>query len=184
MRFRNIHVIVNPVSGQSPVDIDMIRSKLEASESAFRIVLTEPDTGPEILARRAVEEGADLVMAAGGDGTVLGAAEGLIGTGVPLGVIPEGTANVFAAELGIPYDSGAALDLVLGDECEVKRSTSDQSREAFSAEVGITEVAMTVETDPDLKKRFRRARLPWTAFDLGRRSPILYELELDGRKSG
>ena len=185
MRFRNIHVIVNPVSGQSPVDIDMIRSKLEASESAFRIVLTEPDTGPEILARRAVEEGADLVMAAGGDGTVLGAAEGLIGTGVPLGVIPEGTANVFAAELGIPYDSGAALDLVLGDECDVRPvDVGSVAGKHFLLRVGIgLEAAMTVETDPDLKKRLGVLAYLWTAFDLGRRlNPILYELELDGRK--
>ena len=84
MRFRNVHVIINPVSGQVPVDVDMIKSKLGASGSAFRIALTEPDMGPGILARKAVEEGADLVVAAGGDGTVLGTAEGLIGTGVPM----------------------------------------------------------------------------------------------------
>ena len=50
------------------MDVDMIRSKLEASDAAFKIVLTEPDLGPGILARRAVEEGADLVIAAGGTG--------------------------------------------------------------------------------------------------------------------
>jgi diacylglycerol kinase family enzyme len=185
MRFRSINVIVNPVSGQSPVDIDMIRSKLEASESAFRIVLTEPDTGPEILARRAVEEGADLVVAAGGDGTVLGTAEGLIGTGVPLGVIPEGTANVFAAEMGIPSSSPDALDLLLGDGCEVKPiDVGAVGGGHFLLRVGIgIEAAMTVLTEPELKNRFGVLAYMWTAYKHSREAGrTLYELDIDGRK--
>ena len=185
MRFRNIHVIINPVSGRSPVDVDMIRSKLESSDAAFKIVLTEPDLGPGILARRAVEEGADLVIAAGGDGTVLGTAEGLIGTGVALGVIPEGTANVFAAELGVPYDSGAALDLLLGEDCDVRHvDVGSVGGRHFLLRVGIgLEASMTVETDPALKNRLGVLAYLWTAFDRGRRAnPILYELEIDGRK--
>lgn len=54
------------------------------------------------LARQCLGDGADLVLALGGDGTLNEAANGMIGTQVPLAVIPAGTANVLARELGLP----------------------------------------------------------------------------------
>ena len=60
--------------------------------------------------RDAVAAGAELVVAAGGDGTVSGVAGGLVGSGVPLGVIPLGTSNSFAAALGIPGDWAGAIE--------------------------------------------------------------------------
>jgi diacylglycerol kinase family enzyme len=102
MKFRNIHVVINLGLGKLSVDLDMIRSRLGASHAAFRIALIEPDSGPEALARRAILDGADLVIAAGGEGTELGTAEGLIGKEVSLGVISQGIENVFAAEMGLP----------------------------------------------------------------------------------
>lgn len=65
-------------------------------------VTVAPTTGPRMagaLAREHVEAGADLVLAAGGDGTINEVAEGLVGTDVPLGILPAGTANVLATEM-------------------------------------------------------------------------------------
>jgi diacylglycerol kinase (ATP) len=59
-----------------------------------------PGTATEI-AREHVSAGADLVLAAGGDGTINEVAEGLVHTHVPLGILPGGTANVLATELGM-----------------------------------------------------------------------------------
>ena len=59
-----------------------------------------PGTATEI-AREHVADGADLVLAAGGDGTINEVAEGLVHTHVPLGILPGGTANVLATELGL-----------------------------------------------------------------------------------
>jgi len=185
MAFRNIHVIINPASGKDPVDVEMIRSKLAASDSTFRIHLAELDSGPGFLARKAVGEGADLVVAAGGDGTVLGAAEGLIGTGVPLGVIPEGTANVFAAEMGIPSSSEDALDLLLGDTCEVRSiDVGAVGDRHFLLRVGLgIEAAMTVLTEPELKNRFGVLAYMWTAYKHSREARRThYDLDIDGRK--
>jgi diacylglycerol kinase (ATP) len=63
-----------------------------------------PTTGPgsaSVQVKRAVEDGCDLVLAAGGDGTVNEVANGMLQTGVPLGILPGGTANVLAREMGM-----------------------------------------------------------------------------------
>jgi YegS/Rv2252/BmrU family lipid kinase len=64
------------------------------------IATLEPQHGCE-LARDAVGRGADLVIALGGDGSINEVANGLVGTNVPLGVLPGGTANVLSRELGL-----------------------------------------------------------------------------------
>jgi diacylglycerol kinase family enzyme len=68
-------------------------------------------------ASSAALDGVDLVVAVGGDGTVRGCAEGLARTGVPLGVVPHGTANLLARTLRIPGHPRAALALALGAGC-------------------------------------------------------------------
>src|SRR6202035_3808574 len=65
-------------------------------------------------ANSAALDGIDLVVAVGGDGTVRGCAEGLARTGVPLGIVPHGTANLLARTLRIPGHPRAALAAVLG----------------------------------------------------------------------
>jgi diacylglycerol kinase family enzyme len=74
---------------------------------------TETENGRG-LARRAVADGAALVFAAGGDGTVRACAEALAGTGVPLAIVPLGTANLTARALGVPGSAGRALDAGFG----------------------------------------------------------------------
>lgn len=74
--------------------------------------LTQPEVEAKTLAQRAVADGADIVIAAGGDGTVSGVAAALLGTDCCLGIIPTGTANGFATALGIPEDIGGAYEVI------------------------------------------------------------------------
>jgi diacylglycerol kinase family enzyme len=69
--------------------------------------LAEPGLG---LARRAVAAGARLVFAAGGDGTVRACAQGVARTGIPLAIVPLGTANLTARALGIPARAARAVE--------------------------------------------------------------------------
>ena len=65
--------------------------------------------------RQAVDAGIDLVVVSGGDGTVSQAVTALNGTGIPLGILPAGTGNLMARDLGIPTNSEKALDLLAGE---------------------------------------------------------------------
>ncbi|MGD0702410.1 MAG: diacylglycerol kinase family protein [Trebonia sp.] len=91
-------------------------------------------------ARGAALDGADLVVAVGGDGTVRGCAEGVASTGVPLGIVPHGTANLLARTLGIPGHPQPALDIALctaahGIDRRIDLAVAD--REPFTAMAGM-----------------------------------------------
>lgn len=77
-------------------------------------VVTEKAEAGVTAASSAALDGTDLVVAVGGDGTVRGCAEGLAGTGVPLGIVPLGTANLLARTLRLPGHPHTALSLALG----------------------------------------------------------------------
>lgn len=97
------HLIFNPVSGQGDAEqeLSIIRKSLEP-HLHLEVHLTTVETSPEELAKSAIASHADLVIASGGDGTVSAVAGALVGTGIPLGIIPRGTANAFSVALGIP----------------------------------------------------------------------------------
>ena len=65
------------------------------------------------MARAAVAAGADIVVAAGGDGTVRVVCAEMAGSGIPVGVIPAGTGNLLARNLSIPLAVDLALETVL-----------------------------------------------------------------------
>jgi YegS/Rv2252/BmrU family lipid kinase len=99
------HLIFNPVAGQgnSAQELALIESLLSA-EFDLQIHQTTPEISAEDLTTAAISQQAELIIAAGGDGTLSAVAGKLANTGIPLGVIPRGTANAFANALGIPTD--------------------------------------------------------------------------------
>ncbi|WP_088889610.1 methylglyoxal synthase [Leptolyngbya ohadii] len=100
---RVAYLIFNPVagSGNANQELELVRQLLEPHLD-LHIHMTTAETDPADLVKEAIANRTDLVIASGGDGTVSTVAGALIGTGVPLGIIPRGTANAFAATLGIP----------------------------------------------------------------------------------
>jgi YegS/Rv2252/BmrU family lipid kinase len=117
---RSACLIFNPVAGQGDPDQDLARVReLLEPEIDLDIQLTTEEIGADQLAQEAVERGADLIIASGGDGTLSAAATALVGTKIPFGVISRGTANAFATALGIPDTIDAACTTILGNKTRV-----------------------------------------------------------------
>ena len=111
---RSAYLIFNPVAGQGDAEQDLasIRSILEPTIH-LNIHLTTAEVDADQLAYLAVQEGAEAVIACGGDGTVSAVTTALMKTGIPLGVIPRGTANAFANALDLPITIEAACQTIL-----------------------------------------------------------------------
>ena len=111
--------IVNPLSGDRAGTHAMVRLIEEILTPAGReyeiAYIQGPGDGAR-LSREGVAQGCDLVVAAGGDGTVNAVAQGLVGSTAALAVIPAGSGNGFARSMGIPLDQPAALRLLLAPE--------------------------------------------------------------------
>jgi len=116
---RWIKVIVNPAAGQPQPMLSVLNKVFSESGLRWDVDITHEAGDAVRLARAAVKAGADVVAAYGGDGTVMEVANGLMGTGVPLAILPGGTGDVFALELGIPPLEGAAR-LICGEASEVR----------------------------------------------------------------
>jgi YegS/Rv2252/BmrU family lipid kinase len=111
MRKPRVALIENPASGSAGGDVDPVSLLADAVD--VTVYRTSGVRGPAECARLALEDGAAIVVAAGGDGTVSGVGSVLAGTRVPLGVLPSGTSNSFAAALDIPSDTAAACRIIL-----------------------------------------------------------------------
>ena len=114
--------------------------------------------------REAVASGCDLVVAAGGDGTVSAVADALAGTETPLGIVPLGTANVLAGELGIPLDLEAACALLAGEHALARIDAMELAGKHYVTQVGVgLDAAMIRDTPGEHKRRFGRVAYLWTA---------------------
>ena len=107
-------------------------------------------------AKRALEEGADLVLVWGGDGTVQRCVDALAGSGVPIAIIPAGTANLFASNLGIPKEIAKAVRIGLhGERRPIDVGRINGERFAVMAGAGL-DASMIRDADAGLKDQVGR----------------------------
>ncbi len=129
------------------------------------LVETSPAESGLGLARQAVAAGASLVFAVGGDGTVRACAQALAGTGIPLAIVPLGTANLTARALRIPTGAGRAIDAGFGGRDRVIDLATAQTGAGdiigcFTAMAGLgLDAAVVAAARPPDKRR-----LGWIAY--------------------
>lgn len=154
---RQLMAIYNPQAsgGSYRRDLPLIIKALRGL--GYEVVARETQAvghGTE-LAREAVAEGYAVVCAIGGDGTVNEVLNGLAGSPVPLGIIPTGTVNVLAMELGIPLDPPDAVRLLeTGDVSTIDLGLAGDRYFGLMAGVGM-DAAVVAGINPLMKKTLK-----------------------------
>jgi diacylglycerol kinase family enzyme len=133
-------------------------------------------------ARQALEAGADLLFVWGGDGTIQKCIDTVAGTGIPVAILPAGTSNLLATNLGVPQDIEAAVQIGLhGDRRALDTGTVNGEHFTVMAGAGM-DALMIRDADAGLKDRVGRAAYLWTgAKNLGA-SPVRATVDVEGRR--
>ena len=189
---RRAAVVYNPIK----IELKKLKESVAAAErsagwnASLWFSTTEKDAGQNVT-RAAIAEGAAVVIAAGGDGTVRAVAEALRDSDVPLALVPAGTGNLLARNLNLTLNSldasvntaftGADRRIDLGI-AEIVRDDDEREEHAFLVMAGLgLDAKMIALTNPKLKKA-----VGWLAYiDAGMRAlpelkPVRIRYSLDG----
>ena len=130
--------------------------------------------------KRALDDGAELIFAWGGDGTVQRCIDVLAGHDTPLAIVPAGTANLLATNLGIPSDIEEAVRIGLeGARRSIDVGRINGERFAVMAGAGL-DAAMIRDADAGLKDRVGRIAYVWTGARNMRAKPFKAKIRVDG----
>ena len=182
---KHIHVIINPATRQDRPLLGILNSQFHSAGIDWDVFITKKVGDARRLAQASALAGVDAVAVYGGDGTVMEAASGLVGTEVPLAIFPGGTANVLSVELGIPGDLTEACALACSGRSAVRRVDLGQvGGDHFLLSVGVGFAATVIEgADRELKNRFGMLAY-WLSGFQALREPAMarYRLTLDGQQ--
>ena len=180
--FLRVMVIINPAAGVDRPILRLLNTAMAEAGLAWEVAITHQAGDARRLAQEAVAAGFDLVAAHGGDGTVMEVACGLQGTGVPMAILPGGTANMMAVELGIPYDLDEAVGLIAkraGALRPVDMGIADELMFLLRVGIGL-EADMMKSADPEMKNRLGVLAYAVSGFnELLNATPTRYRLTLD-----
>jgi YegS/Rv2252/BmrU family lipid kinase len=175
-----VFVVLNQTSGQSVCE--RVRGALDSHFGPSRISyeIHETQKGEKLseIVRERMRHGFDFAVTAGGDGTVSAVIDGIAGSQVPLGIIPTGTGNLIARELGIPEDVDDAVTLIAGTPRLRKIDVMKIGDRVFvlNASVGIS-AAVISGTTRKSKQYFGRIAYFWNTilkiFTLKRRKIVV-----------
>ena len=180
-----VFVVLNPMAGSA--NAADVRQALEKHLGELIQTDIYETTGHEdvvAIVRAELTNSPSVVVAAGGDGTISDVAEALIGADVRLGIIPVGTANIFARELGIPLDLEDACALLDSQPNTTSIDAMKVGDQYFVLQIGIgIDSLMIRDTDRQSKRRFGRAAYLWTAFTrLIGYQPVRFTIVADGKR--
>jgi diacylglycerol kinase (ATP) len=159
-----------------------LRRVLEAAgiTDPFWVEVSKSKKAPAQV-RHALEEGAELLFVWGGDGMVQRCVDVLAGSETSLAIIPAGTANLFASNLGIPKDIEEAVAIGLtGERREFDVGRFNGERFAVMAGAGFDAAMIRDSGDGGLKERAGRAAYVWSGSENLRSKPFRATIEVDG----
>jgi len=182
IQFPRILIIYNPISGRrrKPL-LDRVVQRLTAAGSTVEVSCTGKRGDAERMAAEASPNQYDAIAVAGGDGTINEVLNGMTRSSLPLGLIPMGTANVLAAEIGLPVTVDAiAQTLLAGKRQRIDVGIAGPRRFIMMAGVGF-DADVVRGIVPGLKRAVGKGAYVWqTLVEILRYRPQRFRLTLDG----
>lgn len=158
-----------------------LRSELERQGIADPLWIEVPKSryAPKQV-KRALAEGTELIFVWGGDGTVQRCIDAAAGSDAALAILPAGTANLLATNLGIPQDIEQAVDIGLrGERRKLDVGRFNGEKFAVMAGAGF-DASMLQQADGSLKERLGRVAYVWTGSQQLRAKPFKAKIKVDG----
>jgi diacylglycerol kinase (ATP) len=150
-----VKLITNPGAGNmanTSKNLEDVTRYLTERGFEVEIALAKPTEEATPIARKAVKKGYPIIIAMGGDHTIISVVQGMADSDAQLGIIPSGTANDIAASLGIPEDMQAASDIIASQQTRMldlaQISTKDKKKFIFFM---VTAVGLTATIFPEIK---------------------------------
>ena len=184
-KIRNIRIIINPASGKGESILPVINSCMKEAGIKWEASITHEAGDAIQFAKDAVKEGIDALAVYGGDGTLREAISGLMGSEIPLVILPGGSANVMATELGIPNGLKEACALLSEGPTETKTIDVGQfDKRYFIARISIGFEADVVKgTNRQTKNKMGIfAYFLSAAAALKKIKKTIYHLRIDGQE--
>jgi len=153
---KKVHVIINPASGQPQPVLHHLNAVFYPAGVEWDVFITKESGDARRYTQQAVAAGVDVVAANGGDGTVMEVAQGLLGSQVPMAILPGGTANLVSVELGIPKDLHQAAEVIAAETSVIKKVDMGKiGEDYFLLRVGLGVASEKVKlADREMKDRF------------------------------
>lgn len=169
VKINRVFVVLNPVAGTTDAGNakDLITQYCQEQGWDCDIHETQKNEDVRKLVNDVLKKGVDIVVAAGGDGTVSEVVGGMINSKVPLGIIPAGTGNNLARDLSIPMDIKGALSLLGDDHVIQHMDVMEVNKKKFyvlNVSVGLTSQVMK-KTKRQEKRRFGFLAYLWHAIE-------------------
>lgn len=180
---KRIRVILNPAAGQEEPALKIFNQAFREAGYEWDVRITQQKGDGTRLAKEAVDEGVELVVVYGGDGSVMEAAAGMLNSSIPLGIIPGGTGNVISKALGIPADAAQACALIVAKERTIRDIDIGMSGDvAFIERIGVgLEAAITESADREAKNKYGIfAYIISTVQALSDPQMVKYHITIDG----
>lgn len=184
MKFKKIYFIINPASGNDEPILSWISDSLHKKTTKWEAYITKKDGDAQKFTKKALKDKADLIAVYGGDGTVQEVAEVLFQKDVPLAILPGGTGNLIAKELGIPTVTQSAIKLLISGNKVKKIDMGILNGEPFINRITSGLLADMVEgTDRSMKNKLGQIAYLVTGIRRWRQTRRKsYDLNLDGRQ--
>jgi YegS/Rv2252/BmrU family lipid kinase len=177
---KKVFVVVNPASGKNEPILNSLNTVFTKYGVEWEVGVTHKFGDGLNYTNKAIEEGFDVIVGYGGDGTQHEIASGVIGKDVLMGILPGGTGNGFAAGLGIPKDTVRAIEIM----CE-----TDYIADVDIAQVGDTYMLSRMytgiepeeQTSREMKDKYGLLAYAVTGIERAKSSkPIKYKITVDG----